>query len=558
MKRIAIITFMLCLISGFVLAERLAKEEEAFLLAAKAFNDGFYDASLGILENFLNDYPDSGKIPEVNLYIGKCYLYQGKFAQAKAKLEEMLAREDSGSIKDALYYWLGEAYFREKDIQQANMYYKRVIEEYPESSYINDAYYALGLGLLESKDFPGAVDNLNILKEKLTDSQEKTAYVNFYLGEAYYYQDKFDTAEVLYKKSIELAPDLKAKSLFNLSLAWDEIKLNKYTEAKEIFEQINFLELNQRNQQVFLLGKGALLAEEKRFENALSLYSDLMNISKDNEILMQASLGKADCLSNLGKYKDALSVYQNMMAGLNLDDLGKKYSDRLFYGLAWANLKNGNFKEAMSEFQKVALDSSDSIVKASALCQIADTYQDEGNFDEASKAYEAILNEFPQGPYIDYARYRWGESLFKLAQYERVSDVLDGFEKDFKDNVLKKDAFCILGKASYSRSQFTEAIEYFTQALDLAPQEEKPGLNFKIGQCYQEQAKVKEALQEYLKITDLYSEANPFFVKALLRIAQIYENSGQLQEAKGIYQRIMSINVKEADYAKEKYAALGN
>ncbi|MDD5044517.1 MAG: tetratricopeptide repeat protein [Candidatus Omnitrophica bacterium] len=554
MKKTLFLAFLFCLSVHSVFAHQATKEEEALVLASKAFNDGFYDVSLGILDNFLEDDPATERAAEVNLNIGKCYLYQGKISQAKNKFEGLFGQENAKDIQDALCYWLGEAYFKEKNIPRSNEYYRKIIAEYPQSGYLLDAYYAYGLGLLELKDFSKAADIFNILKEKISAGDEKIAYVNFYLGETLYYQNDFPAAEAFYRAAMESALDLKAKSLFTLSLAWDELKLKKYTEARTLFEQIDFAQLDERNQQVFKLGEGALLTAENKFENALSLYADLLNISRDADILTQASLGRADCLFNLGKYQDALLAYRSTVTSL---DPEKKYSYQLLYGLAWANLKNGNFKEAINEFQKVADASDDSMVKNSALCQVADAYQDEGKFAEALCEYEAILKEFPSSPYRDYVEYQRAQSLFRLARYDEAMQVLDKFRNDFKDSVLYKDSLCLLGKVFYNQGSFSEAIACFNQVLDEAPEEERPGLNFQIAQCYQDEAKSKEAVEAYLKITSLCGQENPLFVKALLRVAQIYENSGQLKEAKSVYQRIMSINVQEADYAKEKYAALG-
>jgi len=41
-------------------------------------------------------------------------------------------------------------------------------------------------------------------------------------------------------------------------------------------------------------------------------------------------------------------------------------------------------------------------------------------------------------------------------------------------------------------------------------------------------------------------------VKSLLRVAAIYEDAENFKEAMNIYKRIISLNVEEAKYAKER------
>ena len=42
-------------------AQASSKEEESLFVAKKAFEDGFYEVSLGLLDRFLKNYPDSKK-----------------------------------------------------------------------------------------------------------------------------------------------------------------------------------------------------------------------------------------------------------------------------------------------------------------------------------------------------------------------------------------------------------------------------------------------------------------------------------------------------------------
>ena len=77
-------------------------------------------------------------------------------------------------------------------------------------------------------------------------------------------------------------------------------------------------------------------------------------------------------------------------------------------------------------------------------------------------------------------------------------------------------------------------------------------IQFKIAQSLQAQGKIPEAIEEYLKTTYLYTEDNNLVVKSLLRVAAIYEDAENFKEATNIYKRIISLNVEEAKYAKER------
>ena len=66
-------------------AQGSPKEEETLFVARKAFEDGFYEVSLGLLARFLQSYPDSPRAAQAELLIGQCFFYQGKFLDALTK-----------------------------------------------------------------------------------------------------------------------------------------------------------------------------------------------------------------------------------------------------------------------------------------------------------------------------------------------------------------------------------------------------------------------------------------------------------------------------------------
>ena len=78
-----------------------------------------------------------------------------------------------------------------------------------------------------------------------------------------------------------------------------------------------------------------------------------MNTATDPLAILQAYLGKADALYNLSEYKEAIEVYKEALNKEGFEPIAQEIIDKLHYGLAWAHLKEGAFKEAIDEFQKI-------------------------------------------------------------------------------------------------------------------------------------------------------------------------------------------------------------
>jgi tetratricopeptide (TPR) repeat protein len=105
----------------------------------------------------------------------------------------------------------------------------------------------------------------------------------------------------------------------------------------------------------------------------------------------------------------------------------------------------------------------------------------------------------------------------------------------------------------YSRiGSYDEALGLYQKSLQEVPVKEMADIQLKIAEMKQAQGKLNEAIEEYLKVTYLYSENSQLSVKALLRVAAIYEDKENFPEALKIYKRVISMNTQEAKYAQER------
>ena len=105
-------------------------EKELFLVAQKAFDDGFYDVAIRYIEEYLEKYPQTQKRIEANLLLGQCYFFKTQYLKAFNIFQDLLKYSE---FKDATLFWLGETYLKGSDYAQAEKYYRQLIELYPDS-----------------------------------------------------------------------------------------------------------------------------------------------------------------------------------------------------------------------------------------------------------------------------------------------------------------------------------------------------------------------------------------------------------------------------------------
>ncbi|MGE5309168.1 MAG: tetratricopeptide repeat protein, partial [Deltaproteobacteria bacterium] len=264
MKRLLIVFLSSFLILPFALPaypQEDTKEAESLFVAQKAFDDGFYDVALSLLERFIKNYPASDKTSDVNLLIGRCYFQESRFLDALKQFEDLLEVPSARKIKDAVLFWIAEVHFRGNIFPKAAKYYKQIIDEFPHSPYTASAYYSLGWCLSQEGRYAEALENFKLLEQKFPGEQQsrdsafkiieclynlkeyarlkerlkscmkdckddpvKLSHLSYYLGEADYYLEDYSGAVEQYQRTDSLSQDPKIKTLARLGLAWSYVK----------------------------------------------------------------------------------------------------------------------------------------------------------------------------------------------------------------------------------------------------------------------------------------------------------------------------------------------
>ncbi|MCX5714051.1 MAG: tetratricopeptide repeat protein, partial [Candidatus Omnitrophica bacterium] len=297
---------------------------------------------------------------------------------------------------------------------------------------------------------------------------------------------------------------------------------------------------------IFLLGKAVLSLETANYEESKAAYQELLNTTQDDLVRMQAYLGEADCLYNLSMFKEAISIYKKAAQEL-LPSTPAQMLDKLHYGSAWAYLKEGEFKNAIEEFQKIAKLSEDKVIKVAALCQVGDTYQDSGDYQKASDAYDSILKDYPDSFYGDYVQYQLGLTLLKASKYDGAilvfkklidsspnsklrddaayslglayfqkedysasSEVFRKFEKEFKDSASSPQAIYLLGTSLYNLGKYTDAIEVFKNVIRQFSQDSElvQKAEYEIADCFYQMGDEQEAMTRFKVLRAKYPDSS--------------------------------------------------
>jgi len=542
-KILVVLLLLFCCFASGLIAQT-EKQEELLFVAQKALEDGFYDVSLGYLEQFLRDFPDTNKRPQIYLLMGQCYLHQGSFLIAIDNFDKILALPNTETIKDAVYYWKAEVYFKVKDYTQAKNFYREVIDNFPNSEYSADSMYSFGWCFLEEKEYNEAINEFEKLaqlhpahqlaeeayfkvseaifnQKEYQEAQNKfesfikkfpeskrldQAY--FYKAESSYYLEEFAKAIEDYEQVINVTKSDKLLVLSKTGIGWSNLMIKDLTEAEKIFDEAETVarEKNIGLDNV-LLGEASLLSELSRDKKALAKYEEIVSSFPDSLLVWDVYLGRANTLYKLGKYDEALRAYEDLLNELSWQEEFSELLEKTYFGLAWTNLKLGRSKEAIKEFQDIIDRTTDRIVKINALSQLADVYQGTERFQEAVEIYDRLLKDFPDNLYSDYIQFQLAITLLKIENIDAAILALQSLRLNYPESKFIPDSDYYLSLAYFNKGDFIttkEQLESFINSID-RDNKLRPQAVQLLGLVYRQLGEYKESANIFERMSKEYS-----------------------------------------------------
>jgi len=261
----------------------------------------------------------------------------------------------------------------------------KVIEEYPNSSWYDDALFVLGVSYYYTKQEDRAERRLrellaNYPKSKFVDDSK------LYLAKSKLQQGSIDEASVLFEEIFLGKFKREFKTEAALALAKYFVEEKDYEQATPYLRAVrdslgNDIE-KRRAQQYIADG----LFEKYKFKDALGAYLQLLGMSPDQEETYHATYRAAVCSFRLQSIESGMD-YLNKLIGdeLYFDSLGV-----LKLRLAEGYELDGDLIQAENYYSEVATESKNNIQTAEANYRLGLIYQfDYDNFTRAKEYYDA-------------------------------------------------------------------------------------------------------------------------------------------------------------------------
>ena len=232
------------------------------------------------------------------------------------------------------------------------------------------------------------------------------------------------------------------------------------------------------------------------------------------EAIQEANLGVS--LAHKEDYEGAVEAYQRALA---IDPR----LPNLYLNLGLAYFKQGQFREALSAFQKEP--TSERITTLIGMCHFG-----LAEYREAASLLQPLAAAQPGNGELAYLL---AKSYLWAAQYDEAMNI---FRKLLEDHPDSAPTHMLLGEALDAADRETEATLEFEAAVRARPQQ--PEVHFGLGYLYWKQRRYREAEREFR----LELKANPTHALSLAYLGDLLLRDGRDAEAVAALKRAEALN----------------
>ena len=447
------------------------------------------DASVGLFEQFINEFPASGHAPQAAAYLADIYLGTDRLSLALQSIERITAPTATIlAAKQKVLYRLGL-----QEYSNGNM--KKYVE------YL-DRSLATG-----------------------QHDKETRSVAEYLKGEALYEMGNYKAAAGSYRNSLSAGSENSTMAMYGL--AYSLFQLKSYDDARTHFGR--FIK-NAGDDKELIADANNRIADcyfyQRRYADADKHYRAASRTSRESA---DYALFRSALTQGLAKdYNGKVETLQQMLT----EYPGSQYAEQAYHEMARAYIEQEMYNEAVATYDELIKNFPQGGLARRAATEKAMIYNTTGDSERAAAAYRDIIAKYPGSEEAQVAMQDLKSIYVETGRVDELAGIADGITESEMDSLTYMAA-----EKAYGRGDRRDAKEKMEVYLAKYPGGAySADCHFYMGMMLKEEGNDKEALNHLEK---LYAGAeNRYTGEAMSLAADIHFTGGNYKEAKKLYMNI--------------------
>jgi TolA-binding protein len=371
-------------------------DEDHFELGYTYFKNKEYEKAFPELSKVSSGNTEMAQT--VNFILGNCFLALNKKENARIAFMNASKMNFDAKVKEKSLFSYAKLSYEVAYQNDAIKALQQFIDEYPNSENNDEAKGLLSQLFLTTKNYKDAITMVESIKNKNLALKQAYQKLTFYRAQELFRDKNYSEAIVNFRKSLNYDYDKVIKAYCYYYLAEIDFKNKNYDDA--IANIRRFQAIGEAQRSVFGNNSYYNLAycyfQKQDYETALSKFKQYLQIDnyydKTPDIYLDAHMRSADCNFILKKYGAALDNYAYVISKNSTSADYALYQSGIILGL------QNKPEEKINSLKRIAKEFPRSELNDDAIFEIAETRNQQGQFENAIKAYEFLIDNFKNSP----------------------------------------------------------------------------------------------------------------------------------------------------------------
>ncbi|MFH4967903.1 tetratricopeptide repeat protein [Gaetbulibacter sp. M240] len=378
------------------------------------------------------------------LYNNQQYLAaQSMFRHVKEETDEPVLNSDCA-------YYIANCAVRLNQ-QNADGLIEDFVEDYPTSTKRNTAFLDVADYYFENSKYSHALKWYNKVDEDALSRNEKEAYY-FHYGYTAFSAKKFRDAKK-YLTKVENSKEYGSQAKYYIGfMAYEG---DDYDEANTYFEQVND---QDRYKEKLAYYQADLHFKLGKFEKAIALAQERLAQTEDPNEISELSKIIGESYFNLEQYKAAIPYLKDYKGKKGDRDRQAKWNNTDYYQLGYAYYKQGDYENAISEFNKIV--GGKNTVAQNAYYHLGESYI---KLDKKQEALNAFRNasqmtfdlKIQEDAWLNYAKISYDIGN----PYQSTPQVLLGYLEAYPKSAYQEEIESLLIDSYITSKNYKDALE---------------------------------------------------------------------------------------------------
>ncbi len=476
--------------------------EAQFLIGSSQFLLKKDDEAIAALQASLRANPTWRQSDEAMLFLSRALRRKEQSEQAVQTVSKLIQDFPNSRLLDQAYYRLGEYHYDAAAYDAAVEAYGQVLADWPESTFAAYAQYGLGWSNFKKKAFTEAAESFTAM---LTDHADHELAPDAQFARAMCRRQlkQYQEAIVDIDAFLTTNPDAEgaADALYERGL--DQVQLKQFAPAAASFEKL--LEANPKyadaDKVLYEIGWACKSDQDANSAaKAVAAFGRLAREYPDSTLAPEANFHVGESQYDDGKYKEALASYTTANKTSGQGELNEKS----LYKLGWSQFQLKDYQAALAAFTQQAKDYPDGAFHADGVFMQAECNYRLENYEQALPAYQAALEgELPLETLTVLALLHAGQSASQLKQWDEAAKLLAQILEKHPDSPSVAEAYYELGWAKQNADSADEALAAYSEATTRA-RATRPDVSararFMMGEVHFNRKEFAEAIRHFQRV----------------------------------------------------------